>query len=892
MSTSELCTNERRRSDVRESELVGMDYLEVSHDQLVLTVYFLGKAPAQLKPQNVRIEGGQRIRNIQVLNVQVPPIKDARLDSYMEVTVNKAGDFSTYTLRLVELAGTDARGGPIYQRLSGTDPRYAQLDFTFKVGCPSPLDCTAQPTCPPATYDEPAINYLAKDYSSFRQVLLDRLAITLPDWQEKHVPDIGVALVELMAYAGDYLSYYQDAVSTEAYLHTARQRISVRRHVRLVDYHMHEGCNARAWVVIKASDDLVDSSLSLNDVYFITGYNDSLALDSPMLSGDAVKMLPSGTYEVFEPLAADTQQPLRLYQHHNAIWFYTWGDTGCCLPRGATSATLQDYPHDLNAEQEYILQELQEDETGEPGGNGKASSQVRRQSTSSSSPSQQDRILNNLNPGDFLFFEEVKGAKTGVPEDANPQRRQMVRLTSVVRDVDELYGKNIVQIEWAQEDALQFPFCISAIGPASEGCQLIENISVARGNVLLVDHGQTIVAEQLGSVPVATTTAYCQGEGLPSDVQVLAGPFGPVLQYRPLTYSQPLATGMVPAAQLLNQDVRKAAPWVTLTSIPPEITPGDDSSQNSRTWLPVYDLLDSQPLDTSFVVEIDNDGYAHLRFGDDELGRAPDPDETFAARYRTGNGTAGNVGAEAISRIVFRKEPPVGLALTPRNPFPATGGTAQEPVAEVKLFAPKAFLTELQRAITPDDYAQLAEKHPGVQRAAAAFVWNGSFYDVVVAIDPLGTDDADPALLEDVALYLEPFRQVGFDLTVVQAEYVSLELSMQVCVLPNYLRGHVEAALLDAFSNHLLPTGKLGFFHPDNLTFGQGIAVSTLVATAQAVTGVQSVVVKTLQRYGEGPNEELHKGLLAIGPMEVARLDNDPTFPEHGILTFEMGGGR
>ena len=44
----------------------------------------------------------------------------------------------------------------------------------------------------------------------------------MPDWQERHVPDIGVALVELLAYVGDYLSYYQDAVATEAYLETAR----------------------------------------------------------------------------------------------------------------------------------------------------------------------------------------------------------------------------------------------------------------------------------------------------------------------------------------------------------------------------------------------------------------------------------------------------------------------------------------------------------------------------------------------------------------------------------------------------------------------------------------------------------------------------------------------
>ena len=36
----------------------------------------------------------------------------------------------------------------------------------------------------------------------------------------------------VFAYTADYLSYYQDAVATEAYLDTARQRISVRRHVR------------------------------------------------------------------------------------------------------------------------------------------------------------------------------------------------------------------------------------------------------------------------------------------------------------------------------------------------------------------------------------------------------------------------------------------------------------------------------------------------------------------------------------------------------------------------------------------------------------------------------------------------------------------------------------
>ena len=78
--------------------------------------------------------------------------------------------------------------------------------------------------------------------------MLDRLAVTLPAWTERHAPDIWITLVELLAYIGDDLSYYQDAVATEAYLKTARRRVSVRRHARLVDYRLHDGCNARAWV--------------------------------------------------------------------------------------------------------------------------------------------------------------------------------------------------------------------------------------------------------------------------------------------------------------------------------------------------------------------------------------------------------------------------------------------------------------------------------------------------------------------------------------------------------------------------------------------------------------------------------------------------------------------
>ena len=79
----------------------------------------------------------------------------------------------------------------------------------------------------------------------------------MPTWQERHPAALGVMLMELLAYVGDYLSYQQDAIATEAYLGTARRRVSVRRHARLVDYLMHDGCNARTWVQVQVDGDNV-----------------------------------------------------------------------------------------------------------------------------------------------------------------------------------------------------------------------------------------------------------------------------------------------------------------------------------------------------------------------------------------------------------------------------------------------------------------------------------------------------------------------------------------------------------------------------------------------------------------------------------------------------------
>lgn len=860
-----VCSREKRRAEVRRHpQLCGLDYVEIGQDQRTLTVYFLGKAPVDLKPSNILIEGGRRIRDVQVTGVTVNATQRAEFDDSMEVITDKSGDFSTYTVRVVD--GKDENGD--WKRHPSFDARYDRIEFSFKVDCPSDLDCKQEAVCPPEKLPEPNINYLAKDYASFRQLILDRLALVMPEWKERHVPDLYITTVEILAYVGDHLSYYQDVVATEAYLDTARQRVSVRRHARLVDYILHEGCNARTWVCVETESDL---TLNSDDTYFIT----TVEGIAPTIQKDELARQATGGYEVFEPMV---KGKIGLYENHHEIYFYTWRDHECCLPRGATTATLigewvepeqSDKPIDpCEATPVVLSQEYPATENA----------QVSSKATTPAESKQSVKL--HLKPGDVLIFEEIVGPKTGNTADADPKHRHPVKLVEVQHTSDPLNPKQeLTQITWVDEDALPFPLCLSAMGPAPQ-CTLIENISVARGNLILVDHGQCVYDKNLGTVLPKKTIEVCDCNGQVTETVVIPERYRPFLKESPLTFSEPLAKNL-PASQMLIQDVRRALPQIQL-------------KVDHTEWVAQQDLLASNGSNPHFVVEMENDQRAYLRFGDDELGQRPEAGTSFGAKYRVGNGTSGNVGANSITHLVTRTTMLSGAIRSVRNPLAAIGGMAAESIAEAKLFAPYAFKQRQERAITAADYTAIVmrEFSHRVQRAATTLRWNGSWFEVLVAIDPLGREEADPALLTEISERLYRYRRINHDLTVAAARRVPLEIELTVCVLPNYLRGHIKAELLDIFSNRRLADGKLGLFHVDRLTFGDDIYLSALVAEAQKIQGVESVMVKKLQRLFEPANNEIENGVLPFGSLEIARLDNDPSFPENGLIRFDMRGGR
>jgi predicted phage baseplate assembly protein len=396
---------------------------------------------------------------------------------------------------------------------------------------------------------------------------------------------------------------------------------------------------------------------------------------------------------------------------------------------------------------------------------------------------------------------------------------------------------------------------------------LVADVSVARGNVVLVDHGRTIPDEALPPVP---------GEGA----------YRPALSRGPVTqqgyvFDQNsrlvLFDPQAPAAAALRWDRRDVRPVVQLV----------EAGNETQPWRPQRDLLSSDRFATEFVVETEDNRQAFLRFGAPPLGRAPAGD--LAATYRIGNGQSGNVGPEAIGHVVTDVD---GIGAV-RNLLPAAGGTEPESIDEVRLYAPQAFQSQA-RAVTEADYAAVAEQHPEVQKAAATRRWTGSWYTMFVTVDRRRGLPVDPAFEEDLSRYLERFRLAGYDVEIDGPIFVPLDVALRVCVSPEHFRANVKQALLQRFSTADLPgapgTGR-GFFHPDNFTFGQPVYLSQIVAAAMEVPGVTWVEVLRFQRWRERPRGEIEAGRIAFGRLEIARLDNDPNEPENGHIEFEMEGG-
>jgi predicted phage baseplate assembly protein len=414
----------------------------------------------------------------------------------------------------------------------------------------------------------------------------------------------------------------------------------------------------------------------------------------------------------------------------------------------------------------------------------------------------------------------------------------------------------LVEVTWRAQDALTFPLCLAAT--LNNGTRL-PAVSLARGNIVAADHGRTI-----------------------TEVREFAQPLGGDRQRFTLSHA-PLT--IVPSSRSGPADDTNSSVTLKVTH-----TGATDD------WSQLPSLLTSRDTGRHFVVDVDHRGRGILRFGDGEYGRVLVDATRFDLTYRIGNGPAGNIGAQSIRHVVLSGNPTDPKVLGVYNPLPAVGGIEPETIEEVRQLAPAAFRTQ-RRAVTAEDYRDLAKTIPGVAGAVAAFMWTGSWYTALVGIDPADPADLDPdqpsrlapTLRERVIDALNGYRLAGYDLEVRGATYVPIDIKLTVCVKAGYFRGDVARAVALVLAG--AQPGTAGLFNPSRFTFGQPVYLSSVYAAAESVPGVESVYATAFQRHGRLPAAELDEGLITIGAWEIAQLDNDANCVENGVLTVTAGGG-
>ncbi|MFV2054106.1 hypothetical protein [Aliiroseovarius sp. YM-037] len=866
------CEDERRSAVLLDAAhpLNGLDFVEYRRDpgapagrQFRIEATFL-KPPPALTAADAEILGGVRIVGLRILDVEPDPGNPLRLRLFAD----REGDFSTYVLALNH---------------ADLDPERSEARFGFKAGCPSDFDCRQPDPCGPEVLDEPDLDYLAKDYQSFRRLFLDLVAVRNPDWQERLPADFSIAVVEMLAYVGDYLSYLQDAgPGTESFFDTCLHRVSMQRHARLIDYPMHDGRNAASFVQFDL-DPAPDPTPRVvpGGTKVVTRIANALIGES----GPPGALLPATANFDSDPALTgatvfETTALIPTRAEHNLLFLHTFGDVDCCFGEGTRQAWL----YGLDGDQIY-----------RPG----------------------------FGAGDYILLEEVRSPVTGSVADADPNQRAVLRIDiEPVDDEDPVFTDTLTggeltprtnpadppmplqRVTWRGEDALARSFCVSN-ETALAG--LIRDVTIVRGNVAPADHGRMVRREGLEIVEGTGRWPLASLELADDDLTRHAGPFDPALS----------ADGRpIPGRHDLSAHPREAAPAIHLRTV--------QAGGARRFWTPVPHLGDSGSYDRHFVAETDDNGETALRYGDDVHGRAPLNIEGVTAFYRIGSGRRGNLSAGALVHAVepdltFWDDPgaPVGpRSLDPadtdadiafaeiirvRQPLPATGGTDRETLKAVRALAAEEVKAIQFRAVTAADWQEMALRHPGVAAAKARFRWIGSWHCVFVAIHPVDPENlvrlpgGGVRLSDDFATemraHLLRFKLAGVDLAVRAAQYVPLEIDIRICVRPGHFRGQVLQAVHDVLSNRVLPDGTRGFFFLPDLGFGDDIHLSRLYAVIEAVDGVESAEVTLFKRYWEAPGDALDRGRIALGDFEIARLDNDPNFAENGVLRLTAVGG-
>jgi hypothetical protein len=844
----------------RSEDLTGIEFVQVVDkcDQTRLRVYFLTDprdlgspfedvgvstvTPAPLSLTDFRIYSPRGAApDVEVVPCPGPDAMiwgddDDAGRRYLEICVAEPGDFTEYRLRIDD------------ERI---DRFFNDVQFSFKVGCDDRLDCAEAPKeCPPEELVDFPVDYLARDFVSLRNALLDFAAQRYPNWQVPLEADVGVMLLETMAALGDELSYLQDRHNREAYLETATERRSLRRKARLLDYEIHDG---------RMASTLLELTV-LPNVTSVEG-------GSPVWA--RVEGSTPIRFELGDGMRdRGTNFPVDDLWNPGNFTVYLFDDGEECLAAGATELYVRNDPANPD----------------NPGGvlfNAAA--------------------VNLWSAGRLLLLRDRPA------DPSETDRLHVVRVTEVRLEHDDLFNVDVARIRWRPEDAPPFPVPFDQLQlsgnlvPATAGESRAARF---RAGPLRPSDGDDVISavEREGPLFSDADPSLALRRNACEEAEEESESRPPIYL---LSLPDTEAGGLAFADT--GDDLRRAEPEVRVFEL-------DEATGTSDEWFFRRTLIAEGDDDNVFTledgtwrrivgrwrggVELVHRDYATgagytVRFGDGEFGRLPAAGALFEVEYRLGSGAKANVPAGSVNALEIPAE--ISLLATQlvaaTNPFPVTSGVDPESADDIKLLTPEAYKAETFFAVRPEDYGTQAEKLGFVQRAQGSFRWTGSWLSAVTAVDAEDAFELSPERRRQVESLLNCRRQAGRDVIVRDPKFVNLDLVINLCVSRDAFPGQVRVRVLEALFGRGGFRPRPGFFDPDNFTFGTPLRRSALEAAVVSVEGVEAVTGILVRAHGATEFKEFDALAFEVADDELVRVENSRLRPERGSVTLNLEGG-
>lgn len=708
--------------------MTGIDYIVVKENQTEIDVHF------HVEPSQAFMEGpgGQLTAgNISIIptdegndSITVPDDGIAWVDHTLRITLPVYGGFGLYRLKLDH---------------PDVDGYFNDLRFTFKVHCDSRFDCrAADDICPVDEIIDAPIDYLARDFWSYRRAILEFASLRYPQWQGHLEADQGVMLAEVMAALGDELAFYQDLVSREATLETATHRRSLRHHARLFDYEIHDGLGASTWLQITVED---NGSGNLPRGMSVWSESDSgrVTIFQTGRGIASTSALPALGY----PIDAKV----------NALRSYLWDEDETCLKAGATEIWVEGH-----VKNSLALYETLPDGT----------------------PSRKTII------------------RTDPDDPSLPARRFLADLIDVTEEEDTLLGHAISRLTFDEDQPfahdldLTSLFVCGNIVPATVGKDHDTYFTVGAdpGTLGLPDDiAEAMMRTVEREGPDSAVTHILSISDSDTDGIVWLGE-KPDTAVPEILLDEVIWNGSEFSSQrtwewrrsLVGQNAsRKDDPHFTL---------------EDGMWRAVVSYRNQ----TEIFTHSDYVGPSGMsvRFGDNQFGLTPAVNSIFRLRYRTGNGSINNLAADALTHLDAATIAPLEITVT--NPLPINTGQEPQTTGRIRQSAPEAWKAITYRAVRPEDYAEAAERLSWVQQAGVRVRWTGSWLSNFVTTDPLAANHLSPERRIELADWLDRFRLSGRDVRVSDPEYANIDLDIRVCVEEDMEGVHIRKRILKSLT--------------------------------------------------------------------------------------------